>query len=124
MQAVKQMPELFHCDRNLTRCTSCCRYYGESMPFEVPDNATQLPTEQYKWLTIEQVIEDNSAVVAAVRRQMRVPDKVPAMAIGGSYGESEVLSGGSSHLLSSLHSLSSCSSAAGTTKASFTRNLP
>uniref|UniRef100_A0A383VGH4 Serine carboxypeptidase S28 n=1 Tax=Tetradesmus obliquus TaxID=3088 RepID=A0A383VGH4_TETOB len=61
------------------------RYYGESMPFELPGNATQLPTEQYKWLTIEQVIEDNSAVVAAVRQQMRVPEKVPAMAIGGSY---------------------------------------
>lgn len=57
------------------------------MPFELPGNATQLPTEQHKWLTIEQVIEDNSAVVAAVRQQMRVPEKVPAMAIGGSYGE-------------------------------------
>ncbi|KAF6255587.1 serine carboxypeptidase S28-domain-containing protein [Scenedesmus sp. NREL 46B-D3] len=60
-------------------------YYGESMPFELPDNATQLPTAQYKWLTIEQVLEDNSAVVAALRRAMRVPAKVPAMAIGGSY---------------------------------------
>lgn len=56
------------------------------MPFELPDNATQLPTAQYKWLTIEQVLEDNSAVVAALRRAMRVPAKVPAMAIGGSYG--------------------------------------
>jgi hypothetical protein len=57
------------------------------MPFQLPENATQLPTEQYRWLTIEQVIEDNSAVLAAVRWQMRVPDKVPAMAIGGSYGK-------------------------------------
>jgi hypothetical protein len=71
----------------LHAATMRCRYYGESMPWELPDNATQLPTEQYKWLTIEQVLEDNSAVLAAVRRQMRVPDRVPAMAIGGSYGE-------------------------------------
>lgn len=68
-------------------CLLAYRYYGVSMPFPLPANKTQLPIEQYKWLTIEQVIEDNSVVLAAVRRELQVPENVPAIAIGGSYGE-------------------------------------
>lgn len=61
------------------------RYYGKSMPFAAaPDG--QLATEQYRWLTIEQVLEDTSAVLAAVRKQYAVPEAVPVIAVGGSYG--------------------------------------
>lgn len=61
------------------------RYYGESMPFSAPDDL--LTTAQYKYLTIQQVIEDTAAVLAFVREERNVPAAVPAVVIGGSYGE-------------------------------------
>lgn len=60
------------------------RYYGESMPFSAPDDL--LTTAQYKYLAIQQVIEDTAAVLAFVRKERSVPAAVPAVVIGGSYG--------------------------------------
>jgi hypothetical protein len=37
----------------------------------------------YQWLSVEQVIEDTAAVLAAVRQELRVPAAVPAIVIGG-----------------------------------------
>lgn len=68
-------------------CTACaCRYYGEAMPFPVPASGF-LPTPQYQWLTVQQVVEDTAAVLAHVRDSMHMPAAVPAVVIGGSYGE-------------------------------------
>jgi hypothetical protein len=55
------------------------------MPFTAPDNL--LSTAQYKYLTIQQVIEDTATVLAFVRKDRAVPAAVPAVVIGGSYGE-------------------------------------
>lgn len=55
------------------------------MPFSAPDDL--LTTAQYKYLTIQQVIEDTAAVLAFVRKERSVPAAVPAVVIGGSYGE-------------------------------------
>jgi hypothetical protein len=57
------------------------------MPFTAPDNL--LPTAQYKYLTIQQVIEDTATVLAYVRKDRVVPAAVPAAVIGGSYGEGD-----------------------------------
>lgn len=64
------------------------RYYGQSRPFPAPPDAPSglLPTPQYAWLTIEQVMEDSKAAVEAVRRELGVPAAVPTLVIGGSYG--------------------------------------
>jgi hypothetical protein len=37
----------------------------------------------YQWLSVEQVIEDTAAVLAAVRQELNVPAAVPAIVIGG-----------------------------------------
>eukprot|EP00775_Hariotina_reticulata_P006013 gene6013-6251_t len=60
------------------------RYYGDSQPF--PVKSGKLPTDQYTWLTIQQVIEDTATVLAHVRAELDVPGPVPAVVIGGSYG--------------------------------------
>jgi hypothetical protein len=57
------------------------RYYGESKPFSVKSG--KLPTDQYAWLTIQQVIEDTASVLTHVRSQLDIPDSVPAIVIGG-----------------------------------------
>lgn len=61
------------------------RYYGDSQPFPsaLQPDGTLNSTALYKWLTVEQVIEDTAAVVAAVRRELDVPTAVPAIVIGG-----------------------------------------
>ncbi|KAF8060566.1 hypothetical protein HT031_004743 [Scenedesmus sp. PABB004] len=43
-------------------------------------------TEDYHWLTIENVVADTAAVLAHVRASAAVPEAVPAIVIGGSYG--------------------------------------
>lgn len=69
----------------LLLCHSSCRYYGDSQPF--PDNLQPdgmlNSSALYSWLSVEQVIEDTAAVLAAVRRELRVPAAVPAIVIGG-----------------------------------------
>jgi hypothetical protein len=55
------------------------------MPFTAPNDL--LSTAQYKYLSIQQVIQDTAAVLAYVRKDRAVPDAVPAVVIGGSYGE-------------------------------------
>eukprot|EP00882_Tetradesmus_deserticola_P008518 GHRQ01008981.1.p1 GENE.GHRQ01008981.1~~GHRQ01008981.1.p1 ORF type:complete len:479 (+),score=114.98 GHRQ01008981.1:999-2435(+) len=64
------------------------RYYGHSQPFPdslQPDGMLN-SSDLYRWLKVEQVMEDTAAVLAAVRRELRVPAAVPAIVIGGSYG--------------------------------------
>ncbi|KAI9013663.1 serine carboxypeptidase S28-domain-containing protein [Hyaloraphidium curvatum] len=61
------------------------RYYGRSIPFPLGANG-MLPTEQYKYLTMEQVMADTKLVVETVRGSRGVPPRVPSLVIGGSYG--------------------------------------
>lgn len=61
------------------------RYYGASFPFGLTEEG-QATTEQLAWLTVEQVLADSAAFLAAIREQLSVPAAVPAIAIGGSYG--------------------------------------
>jgi len=60
---------------------SVLRYYGDSQPFAVASG--KLPTQQYAWLTIEQVIEDTAAVLRHVRAKYLTPAALPAIVIGG-----------------------------------------
>lgn len=57
------------------------RYYGDSIPVPVSRTA------DFKWLTIQQVIEDTARLLTHVRAARKIPDAVPAIVIGGSYGE-------------------------------------
>eukprot|EP00883_Tetradesmus_obliquus_P008645 jgi/Sobl393_1/19373/SZX76095.1 len=61
------------------------RYYGASIPVPVNKYGT-LPAADFTWLTIQQVIEDTAAVLRHVRADRSVPNAVPAVVIGGSYG--------------------------------------
>jgi lysosomal Pro-X carboxypeptidase len=56
------------------------RYYGKSFPF------TNLTTSNYQYLTMEQVMADTKSIVEAVRANYSVPQGVPAVVLGGSYG--------------------------------------
>jgi hypothetical protein len=51
------------------------------------DEDNMLPATDFKWLTIQQVIEDTAAVLRHVRAAKAIPAAVPAVVIGGSYGE-------------------------------------
>ncbi|KAI9011691.1 serine carboxypeptidase S28-domain-containing protein [Hyaloraphidium curvatum] len=62
------------------------RYYGTSFPFSVNSTTGALETPQFKYLTMEQVMADTKAVVEAMRRSRAVPNRVPSLVIGGSYG--------------------------------------
>ncbi|WIA34501.1 hypothetical protein OEZ86_012824 [Tetradesmus obliquus] len=59
------------------------RYYGASIPVPVNKSGT-LPAADFKWLTIQQVIEDTAAVLRHVRADRSIPNAVPAVVIGGS----------------------------------------
>jgi hypothetical protein len=60
------------------------------MPFN-GNTSTYLRTWQYKWLTLENVIQDTVTIVRAVRSARRVPVSVPTVVVGGSYGAQAVL---------------------------------
>jgi hypothetical protein len=67
-------------------CTAC-RYYGSSIPVPLSEDNT-LSAADFKWLTIQQVIEDTAAVLRHVRAERSIPAAVPAVVVGGSYGKS------------------------------------
>ncbi|KAF8058366.1 hypothetical protein HT031_005684 [Scenedesmus sp. PABB004] len=83
-----QQPIIFENARRLNALVVLVehRYYGKSMPFTPATAGGALATWQYKWLTVQNAIEDTTAVLAAVRAARRVPAATPAIVIGGSYG--------------------------------------
>ncbi|KAI8472438.1 MAG: serine carboxypeptidase S28-domain-containing protein [Monoraphidium minutum] len=62
------------------------RYYGESFPFRPKPESADIPVEQLKWLTVEQVVEDAAYFLKTMRAQLSVPEAVPVITFGGSYG--------------------------------------
>ncbi|KAI8472440.1 MAG: serine carboxypeptidase S28-domain-containing protein [Monoraphidium minutum] len=62
------------------------RYYGDSFPFRPMPEAAAVPVEQLQWLTVEQVVEDAAYFLKSMRASLSVPEAVPAITFGGSYG--------------------------------------
>ena len=81
-------PHLIHCLLYTTSCSVLLqhRYYGTSMPFTPDPSTKMLTTEQYQYLTIEQVMADTKSVLETVRREFHVSRHIPTVVIGGSYG--------------------------------------
>lgn len=50
------------------------------------DADQQILASDFKWLSIEQVIEDTTAILNHVRATRKVPSSVPTVVVGGSYG--------------------------------------
>lgn len=62
------------------------RYYGLTQPFVLNGSSFVVPTENYRYLSIEQVLADSKAVLNSIKSEYNVPTRVPTVVIGGSYG--------------------------------------